>query len=191
MNLKQSIFLILLIWTFPSCKESGLQTVSSQGENEIKSAQTSSLDSNSRIKLLIDGDQISMDQVNLEKSYLQFYSSESDIDYDASFTLSSLDGTQTISATIDGLQGEGKDLIEGKVDMTQNNSLLIFSDGKETYRFIEGEIWDIFLEKATGKVRLKAAGKSIKGNAYAQTHITTLEIEVQFKDIKTINYQKQ
>lgn len=149
----------------------------------------------SKVTLDVGGESYVIDGINQDKSYLQFYTSESTILQDGNFRIASGKDEKSLTVIVDGLNAKGQDQISGTVRFEENNSLVLYTDGDLEIRFTTGDLVVKKMEKNSGKVEVTANGKcAIKvGKSYTDLQIdvpATLRVESQIEDIKTLDFKR-
>lgn len=149
----------------------------------------------SKVLVKADGVDYSIDKINEKSSYLKFYSADSDMNHDADFELVSDDKSERLTVIIDGLDGKGKDILKGNVQLGSNSTLITYKKGDHSISFSEGELNIEEISKTSGVVRLKAKGLCTikKGKSYANMKLdipVELEVNAIIMDVKTLDYKK-
>ncbi len=184
-----------------SCNYSGGGTASVgenfNGNNSIKGndkVEAQSITTNVIVKA--DGGSYSFNSISQEKSYLKFYTTDSDMNHDADFEIVSSNKEERLTVIIDGLDSKGKDNLSGNVRFSETTSLVTYKKGNLSISFTEGELNIEEVSKASGLVKLKANGLCTikKGNSFADMEVdipAQLEVTATISDVKTLNYKKQ
>ncbi len=161
----------------------------------VNLATSKSTDADTKVLVKADGVDYSIDNINEKSSYLKFYSSNSDMNHDADFELVSDDKNERLTVIIDGLDGKGKDILKGNVQLGSNSTLITYKKGDLSISFSEGELNIEEISKTSGVVRLKAKGLCTikKGKSYANMKLdipVELEVNAIIMDVKTLDYKK-
>lgn len=161
----------------------------------VNLATSKSTDADTKVLVKADGVDYSIDNINEKSSYLKFYSSNSDMNHDADFELVSDDKNERLTVIIDGLDGKGKDILKGNVQLGSNSTLITYKKGDLSISFSEGELNIEEISKISGVVRLKAKGLCTikKGKSYANMKLdipVELEVNAIIMDVKTLDYKK-
>lgn len=181
---------------FTACNNDKKDTTFVGGENNTEVGSGKKVSSKSNIVLTVDGNKISIDKINQQKSTLQFYTAESDIKQDGDMTIKA-DNDDKLVVVIAGLQGKGVDALSGSTDITKNNSTIAVEARGNEYRFMQGTLNVTECTKATGKVKLTVQGKCmviVDGKILPTTRKdlrdATLQVETTISNVRTINFQK-
>lgn len=191
--IKTFVAVILLIG-FQSCKSASTNEELTT-ENAVETIKSTPTLDKVKVELAINGENHSINDIDQKKSYLQFYTSDSEIKQDGNFRIASIEKDKSVTIVIDGLGMKGQDFISGKVKFEKNNSLALFKDGDTEIRFINGDLEIHEVDKKTGVVSVSASGKcTVKtGKSYRDMKIdipATLTIEGKINDVKTLNFKK-
>ncbi len=179
-----------------SCNKSGGGT-SAVGENSSSNSATKVENQSATVNVIVkaNGSTYSISDMDPKKSYLQFYTADSEIKQDGNFKIQSKDGSASMTVIIDGLNAKGADLIKGQTQIDKNNTVILYKKGDTEIRFVEGELMVSEVSKITGTVKVKASGTCTikKGKSYTDLEIdipAELNLEATISDIKTLNYKK-
>ena len=141
----------------------------------------------STISIDIDGTTYTFD-MSENKSELKFYSEENKLNVDAACHIQNEDGTSSVDVVIEGM-GKGKDQYQGKVSLSNTQSLASFNQGDNKFSFVEGNLEIEDFSKTTGMVKLTVVGTGTmqKGNSYTDMKVDVpakMEIDVSISDIR-------